>query len=103
MAIIKLNSPLIFGNDISPVCLPESSFAPEEEGNIVKGIVSGWGKSKSGNYSAVRTVDNFKEHFEDNFENTFGDKIEVNVGDILGGTFEYTFADIFGNIFGLHL
>ena len=80
LAIIKLNSPLVFGNDVSPACLPESSFAPEGQGTIVKAVVSGWGKSETGNYCVQ--FESFMDNFVDN----------------IGGTFWDTFADTFGDI-----
>ena len=84
LAIIKLNSPLVFGNDISPACLPESSFAPEGQGTIVKAVVSGWGKSETGNYCVQ--FESFMDNFVDNIGGTFWD------------TFEDTFGDTFGDI-----
>ena len=69
LAIIKLNSPLVFGNEISPACLPESSFAAEEQGTIVKAVVSGWGKSKSGKYCVQ--FENFMDNFLDNVGETW--------------------------------
>ena len=40
-AIIKLNSPLKFGIDVKPACLPEPKFSPEKSGK--NAIDSGWG------------------------------------------------------------
>ena len=64
LAIIKLNSPLVFGNEISPVCLPESSSAAEEQGTLVKAVVSGWGKSQTGKYCEQSEI--FIDNFLDN-------------------------------------
>ena len=85
LAIIKLNSPLVFGNDISPVCLPESSFAAEEQGTIVKAVVSGWGKSETGKYCAQ--FEKFMDNFVDNVGETFGDTFGVKFRDTFGETF----------------
>ena len=75
MAIIKLNSPLVFGNDVSPACLPESSFGAEEQGTILKAVVSGWGKSETGKYCAQfeKFMDNFVDNVGETFADTFGD------------------------------
>ena len=95
LAIIKLNSPLVFGNEISPACLPESSFAAEEQGTIVKAVVSGWGKSKSGKYCVQfeNFMDNFLDNVGETFGNAFADSFTDTFGDILWHTFRDTFVD----------
>ena len=48
LAILKLNSPLVFDDNVKPVCLPDASFEPKEIDGTVKGVVSGWGSITAG-------------------------------------------------------
>ena len=48
VGILKLLEPLEFNENVKPVCLPEASFNPEESGETVKGVVSGWGQTDAG-------------------------------------------------------
>ena len=44
LAILKLDSPLVFDDKVKPICLPDVSFEP----GTVKGVVSGWGDTIAG-------------------------------------------------------
>ena len=44
LAILKLDSPLVFDDKVKPICLPDVSFEP----GTVKGVVSGWGMTIGG-------------------------------------------------------
>ena len=44
LAILKLDSPLVFDDNVKPICLPDASFEP----TTVKGVVSGWGDTIAG-------------------------------------------------------
>ena len=47
IAILKLEQPLFFDENVKPANLPDESFKPEEDGK--KAIVSGWGRTSNGN------------------------------------------------------
>ena len=98
LAIIKLNSPLVFGNEISPACLPESSFAAEEQETMVKAVVSGWGKSKAGKYCVQ--FENFMDNFLDNVGESFGNTFADTFVNTLCETIQLTiYATIRGTFF----
>ena len=49
LAILKLDSTLVFDDKVKPICLPdEASFETKETDGTVKGMVSGWGRTISG-------------------------------------------------------
>ena len=53
LAILKLDSPLVFDDNVKPVCLPDASFEPKEIDGTVKGVVSGWGSTTVGTLSSA--------------------------------------------------
>ena len=53
LAILKLDSPLIFDDNVKPICLPDASFEPKDIGGTVKGVVSGWGSTTGGTLSFI--------------------------------------------------
>ena len=48
LAVLKLDSPLIFDDKVKPICLPDASFEPKEIDGTLKGVVSGWGDTIQG-------------------------------------------------------
>jgi hypothetical protein len=46
VAILKLDLPLTFNENVQPACLPDPSFTPEDSGEFA--VVSGWGYTSEG-------------------------------------------------------